>query len=60
MPNLNTSILSALPFVIPPIEDQEAIADVLGTLDSKIELNRRKSETLEAMARAIFKAWFVD
>jgi type I restriction enzyme S subunit len=59
MPNLNTSILSALPFVIPPKPMQRAIAHILGTLDSKIELNRRMNETLEAMARALFKSWFV-
>ncbi len=42
----------------PP--QQRAIAHVLGTLDDKIELNRRMNETLEAMARALFKSWFVD
>ncbi len=45
---------------VPPIEQQRAIAHVLGTLDDKIELNRRTNETLEAMARALFKSWFVD
>lgn len=60
MPNLNTSILSALPFVVPPIEEQKAIARILSSLDNKIELNRRINETLEAIARALFKAWFVD
>lgn len=60
MPNLNTSILGACPFLEPPIEEQRAIAHILGTLDDKIELNRRMNETLEAMARALFKAWFVD
>ncbi len=45
---------------IPPLEEQRAIAHILGTLDDKIELNRRMNETLEAMARAIFKSWFVD
>jgi len=44
----------------PPLSEQRAIAHVLGTLDDKIELNRRMSETLEAMARALFKSWFVD
>jgi len=44
----------------PPLPEQRAIAHVLGTLDDKIELNRRMNETLEAMARAIFKSWFVD
>ena len=40
--------------------EQHSIADILGTLDDKIELNRQMNRTLEAMARAIFKAWFVD
>jgi type I restriction enzyme S subunit len=60
MPNLNTSILSACPFVVPPPREQRAIAEVLGAFDDKIELNRRMSETLEGIARAIFKSWFVD
>jgi type I restriction enzyme S subunit len=60
MPNLNTGILSALPFVVPPLHEQRAIAHILGTLDDKIELNRRMNETLEAIARALFKSWFVD
>jgi type I restriction enzyme S subunit len=60
MPNLNTSILAACPFLEPPLAEQRAIAHILGTLDDKIELNRRMSETLEAMARALFKSWFVD
>jgi type I restriction enzyme S subunit len=45
---------------IPPLHEQERIADFLGAVDDKIELNRRMSETLEAMARALFKSWFVD
>ena len=44
----------------PPLPEQRAIAHVLGTLDDKIELNRRMNETLESMARALFKSWFVD
>lgn len=60
MPNLNTTILSSLPFVLPPLEEQRTIAHILGSLDDKIELNRRMNETLEAMARAIFQSWFVD
>jgi len=60
MPNLNTGILSALPFVLPPLDEQRAIASVLGALDDKIELNRRMNATLEAMARALFTSWFVD
>ncbi len=45
---------------IPALSEQRAIAHVLGTLDDRIELNRRMNETLEAMARALFKSWFVD
>ncbi|MBX9857071.1 MAG: restriction endonuclease subunit S [Gemmatimonadaceae bacterium] len=45
---------------LPPLERQRAIAYILGSLDDKIELNRRMSETLEEMARALFKSWFVD
>jgi type I restriction enzyme S subunit len=46
--------------VSPPLPEQRAIAHILGTLDEKIELNRRMNETLEAMARALFKSWFMD
>ena len=60
MPSLNTQILSSASIVYPPLSTQRAIAHVLGTLDDKIELNRRMNETLEAMARALFKSWFVD
>jgi type I restriction enzyme, S subunit len=45
---------------LPPLKGQQAIVHILGTLDDKIELNRRMNETLGAMARAIFKSWFVD
>ena len=52
--------LDHLTVPLPPLPEQRAIAHVLGTLDDKIELNRRMNETLEAMARALFKSWFVD
>ncbi len=55
-----TTALDHLTVALPPLEQQRAIAHILGTLDDKIELNRRMSETLEAMARALFKSWFVD
>lgn len=45
---------------LPPLPEQRAIAHILGTLDDKIELNRKMNETLETMAQAIFKSWFVD
>ncbi len=46
--------------LMPPLPEQRAIARILGALDDKIELNRRMNETLEAMAQALFKSWFVD
>jgi len=60
IPGFNLGQLRAFPLVLPPILEQRAIGDILGTLDDKIELNRRRNETLEAMARALFKSWFVD
>ena len=60
MPNLNEGIIRSFPLSVPPFPEQRAIAHILGTLDDKIELNRLLSETLEAMARALFKSWFVD
>ncbi len=56
----NAQILGRFPLNLPRIEEQRAIAHILGTLDDKIELNRKMNETLEAMARALFKSWFVD
>jgi type I restriction enzyme S subunit len=52
--------LRSLDIPLPPVVEQQAIGRVLGTLDDKIELNRRMNETLEAMARALFRSWFVD
>ena len=58
--NINLRTLDELRFLVPPLAEQQTIAHVLGTLDDKIELNRRMNRTLEAMARAIFQDWFVD
>ena len=52
--------LAGFTFNLPPLPEQKAIAHILGSLDDKIELNRRMNETLEAMAQALFKSWFVD
>ena len=57
---LSGSTLKSLEFLIPPLSEQRAIAHILGSLDDKIELNQRMNKTLEAMARAIFKSWFID
>ena len=57
---LTGTALAQIRIRVPPLPEQRAIAHILGTLDDKIELNRQMSETLEAMARALFKAWFVD
>ncbi len=60
VPGLNREASHVRELRVPPLPEQRAIAHVLGTLDDKIELNRRMNETLEAMARAIFKNWFAD
>lgn len=57
---LNMPIIRGLPVALPPLSEQRAIASVLGSLDDKIELNRRMNETLEALAQSLFKSWFVD
>lgn len=57
---LSGSVLKSLKFKIPPLTIQERIADILGALDDKIELNQHMNQTLESMARALFKSWFVD
>ena len=58
--NLSPEQILGAPVRYPEIGEQRAIAHILGTLDDKIELNRRMNQTLEAMARALFKSWFVD
>ena len=59
-PSLNRNFVHPIPINVPPVSEQRTIAHILGTLDDKIELNRRMNETLEAMARALFKSWFID
>ena len=54
------SDLIKLPVFLPPLKQQKAIAHILGTLDDKIELNQKMNQTLEEIAKAIFKSWFVD
>ena len=60
IPSTTRDAFYSLDVFLPPIEEQKAIAHILGTLDEKIELNRKTNETLEAMAKALFKSWFVD
>lgn len=60
VPHISGGQIKSFEFLLPPLPEQRAIAHILGTLDDKIELNRRMSGTLEAMARALFKSWFVD
>jgi type I restriction enzyme S subunit len=58
--NLNITSVHGLDIPVPPLPEQRTIVHILGMLDDKIELNRRMNETLETMARALFKSWFVD
>lgn len=60
VPGLNRNAAHNLKIKVPDLNEQKRIGHILGTLDDKIELNQRMNETLEAIARAIFKSWFVD
>ena len=60
IPKLNQQNFNDIPVMVPPLADQKAIAHILGTLDDKIELNQKMNQTLEEIAKAIFKSWFVD
>lgn len=60
VPHISAGQIKDFKFLLPPVDQQKAIAHILGTLDDKIELNRRMNATLEAMARALFQSWFVD
>ncbi|MBH0115010.1 restriction endonuclease subunit S [Novosphingobium sp. YJ-S2-02] len=58
--HFNVGAARQMPIFLPLVEEQDRILSVLGTMDDKIELNRRMNETLEGMAQAIFRDWFVD
>jgi len=58
--SLNNDMIGRLKIKLPTLPEQKAIAHILGSLDDKIELNRKMNATLEAMAQALFKSWFVD
>lgn len=60
VPGFNLGQLRSIKILLPPLPEQRAIARILGSLDDKIEANRQMNETLETIARAIFKSWFVD
>ena len=60
VPHISAQQIKEFEFLLPHVHEQRAIAHILGTLDDKIELNRRMNETLEALVRALFKSWFVD
>ena len=59
-PSLNRNFIHPIPVKIPPLDEQKAIAHILGTLDDKIEFNQQMNQTLESIARALFKSWFID
>nr|WP_320118473.1 restriction endonuclease subunit S [uncultured Marinifilum sp.] len=58
--NVSLKSMREFPFKLPPLPEQKAIAHILSSLDEKIELNRQMNQTLEQMAQALFKSWFVD
>ena len=60
MPSINTSILKSIPIRLPQLETQIAIAEVLSSLDDKIDLLKRQNKTLEGMAEALFRQWFIE
>ncbi len=60
VPHISGGQIRGYRFPLPPLGEQRRIAGILGALDDKIELNRRMSQTLESMARALYKSWFVD
>ena len=60
VPHISAQQIKEFEFLLPHVHEQRAIAHVLGTMDDKIDLNRRINETLEAMAGALFESWFVD
>jgi type I restriction enzyme S subunit len=60
MPNLNESVIRQLPLALPSIAEQRVMARILGGFDEKINLNRKMNGTLEALARTLFRSWFVN
>jgi len=60
MPSINTAILKGVPVSYPPLPEQKAIAEVLSSLDDKIDLLHRQNKTLEQMAETLFRQWFVE
>lgn len=60
MPSINTGILKTIPISYPPLEEQNAIAEILSSLDDKIDLLHRQNQTLEQLAETLFRQWFVE
>lgn len=60
MPTITQDVISRLPVHVPPLAEQRAIARVLGALDAQMALSRQLNQTLEAMARALWRSWFCD
>jgi type I restriction enzyme S subunit len=60
IPSTSRDSFYGLPVALPPLHEQRSIVKILGTLDDKIELNRKTNETLEGIAKALFRSWFVD
>ncbi len=59
-PNISATSIGQFELLLPPLDEQKRIAEILGSLDDKIELLQKQNKTLEDMAKALFKSWFVD
>ena len=59
-PNINFQEISSIPLLLPPPEEQKAIAEVLSSLDDKIDLLHRQNQTLESLAQTLFRQWFIE
>ena len=58
--NLSLGVIGDLKIQLPPLQEQKAIAEVLSSLDDKIELLQKQNETLEALAQTLFRQWFIE
>ena len=59
-PNINFQEISSIPLLLPPLEEQKAIAEILSSLDDKIDILHRQNQTLESLSQTLFRQWFIE